>query len=188
MILDFSRSTIDLIRTSCKTEVKERLVTEKLEKRLETLEAEVRDLKDRNEIQELRFSYHIAVNEKQPESIKRLFAKNGGIDFAHLGTASGAELDKFYQHALSDLIPFVKQFIHNHSIQIDGDRGTGTSYLLATPVYNGESYLVSARFDDEYVKEDGHWKFKKMALIPFFMVPLSEGWAGEDKIKMGVKK
>ena len=43
-------------------------------------------------------------------------------------------------------------------------------------------------FDDEYVKEDGHWKFKKMALIPFFMVPLSEGWAGEDKIKMGVKK
>ena len=129
-------------------------MTEELEKRLETLEAEVRDLKDRNEIQELRFSYHIAVNEKQPESIKRLFAKNGGIDFAHLGTASGAEqLDKFYQHALSDLIPFVKQFIHNHSIQIDGDSGTGTSYLLATPVYNGESPLDTS--NDE-LRKDKH--------------------------------
>lgn len=163
-------------------------MTEELEKRLEVLEAEVKNLKDHNEIRELRFSYHIAVNEKQPETIKGLFTKKGGIDFAHLGTANGAEqLDKFYQHALSDLVPFVKQFIHNHVIRIDGDYGTGVSYLLATPVYNGESHLVAARFDDEYAREDGQWKFKKMSLVPFFMVPLSEGWAGEDKIKMGVK-
>ena len=29
------------------------------------------------------------------------------------------------------------------------------------------------------------WKFKKLSLTPYFMVPLREGWAQEDHIKMG---
>jgi hypothetical protein len=37
----------------------------------------------------------------------------------------------------------------------------------------------------EYVKQSGQWKFKKMGLIPYFMVPLREGWAQEDRVKMG---
>ncbi len=59
------------------------------------------------------------------------------------------------------------------------------SYLEATPVHKGESYLVAARFDDEYVKENGRWYFKKVKLTPYFMVPLKEGWAQEDRLKMG---
>ena len=37
-----------------------------LEARVAALESEVRALQDRAEIQELRFRYHIAVNEKRP--------------------------------------------------------------------------------------------------------------------------
>lgn len=156
-----------------------------LETRVQALEAQVRELQDRNEIQELRFRYHIAVNEKKPEMIPDLFAENGGIDFAHLGKAQGkAEVAAFYNQALSELIPFVKQFIHNHVITLHGDTGTGLSYLEATPIFNGESFLVAARFDDEYVRENGRWKFRKMNLLPYFMVPLKEGWAGPNKIQM----
>ncbi len=82
-------------------------------------------------------------------------------------------------------ISFVKQFIHNHVIQVQGDGGTGFAYLEAKPVYNGESFLVAARYDDEYVKQNGQWQFTKMSLTPYFMVPLREGWAQEDRIKMG---
>ena len=53
------------------------------------------------------------------------------------------------------------------------------------PVYNGESYVVAARYNDEYLKRDGRWRFSKMSLTPFFMVPLKEGWAGDDLLKMG---
>lgn len=35
-----------------------------IEARIRTLESKVQELQDRNEIQELRFRYHIAVNEK----------------------------------------------------------------------------------------------------------------------------
>lgn len=156
-----------------------------LEARIQALEARVQELQSRNEIQELRFRYHIAVNEKKPEMIPELFAENGEIDFAHLGKAAGkAQVAAFYKQALSDLVPFVKQFIHNHVITLSGDTGTGLSYLEAKPIFNGESFLVAARFDDEYVRENGHWKFRKMTLVPYFMVPLKEGWAGPNKIQM----
>jgi hypothetical protein len=156
-----------------------------VETRVQALEAKVQELCDRNEIQELRFRYHIAVNEKKPEMIPELFAENGEIDFAHLGQAQGkAAITTFYRQALSELVPFVKQFIHNHVITLNGDTGTGLSYLEAKPIFNGESFLVAARFDDEYVRENGRWKFRKMTLVPYFMVPLREGWAGENKIQM----
>lgn len=156
-----------------------------LEARVAALEAAVRELNDRREIQELRFRYHIAVNEKRPQDVPDLFAEDGEIDFAHLGRVKGKpQLAAFYSRALSELVPFVKQFIHNHVISLDGDSGTGLSYLEAKPVYNGESFLVAARFDDEYVRESGRWKFRKMTLVPHFMVPLREGWAGDNKIQM----
>src|SRR5262249_61640494 len=101
-----------------------------LEARVQALEAKVQELRDRNEIQELRYSYHIAVNEKKPEMIPDLFAESGEIDFAHLGKAQGkAQVAAFYRQALSDLVPFVKQFIHNHMITIHGKSGNGISYL-----------------------------------------------------------
>jgi hypothetical protein len=156
-----------------------------LEARINTLEAKVQELQDRNEIQELRYGYHIAVNEKKPEMIPELFAETGEIDFAHLGKAQGkAKVAEFYRQALSDLVPFVKQFIHNHVITITGNTGTGISYLEAKPIFNGESFLVAAKFDDEYVRENGKWKFRKMTLVPYFMVPLREGWHGPNKIQM----
>jgi hypothetical protein len=156
-----------------------------LEARIAALEARVQELQDRNEIQELRFSYHVAINEKKPEMIPELFAEDSSIDFAHLGKAQGkAQIAAFYKQALSDLVPFVKQFIHNHIIALHGDTGAGLSYLEATPIFNGESFLVAARFDDEYIRENGRWKFRKMRLVPYFMVPLKEGWAGPNKIQM----
>ena len=42
-------------------------------------------------------------------------------------------------------------------IRLHGDNADGYAYLEAKPVYNGESYVVAARYDDEYVKRNGHW-------------------------------
>ena len=151
-----------------------------LEARVAALESEVRALQDRAEIQELRFRYHIAVNEKRPEEIRELFACDGRIDFGDLGRASGPEqIDAFFARTLSDPASFVKQFIHNHAIELDGDHARGLSYLEARTVVAGESVLVAARYDDEYVREAGRWRFRKMTLVPIFIVPLREGWAGE---------
>lgn len=57
--------------------------------------------------------------------------------------------------------------------------------LLGLVVALGANPTSRDRVIDEYVKQDGQWKFKKMSLTPYFMVPLREGWAQEDRIKIG---
>ena len=120
---------------------------------------------------------------------------DGELDFGHLGKAKGREQIKaFFSGLGADRttpegrrrgLYRVRQFIHNHVLRVSGNYASGYAYLEAKPVYNGESYVVAARYNDEYVKQDGHWRFSKMSLTPFFMVPLKEGWAGDDLLKMG---
>lgn len=160
--------------------------TAELEQRVQNLEAHVRELEDRAAIQTLRMRFHECVNETNPNGIGPLFSPDAELHYSHLGTAIGREtITRFFQKGLSELVPFVKQYLHNHVVTVNGDTATGLSYLEATPVHKGESYLVAARFDDEYVKDNGRWYFKKVTLTPHFMVPLKEGWAQEDRIKMG---
>ena len=162
------------------------MATTELEKRVQELEAKVQELEDAAAIKELRFRFHECVNEKRPEGMGALFSNEAELNYAHLGSVKGREkIVKFFQKGLSDLVPFVKQYLHNHVVQVQGNTATGFSYLEATPVHKDESYLVAARFDDEYIKENGRWYFKKVNLTPYFMVPLKEGWAQEDRIKMG---
>jgi ketosteroid isomerase-like protein len=164
-----------------------------LEARVKQLEARVRELDDREAIRDLRYRYHEYVNEGKFKDIPSLFTDDGELDFAHLGKAKGREAIQKFFGGLNETAPgskerpritWVKQFIHNHTIHLHGDTGDGFSYLEAKPIYNGEAFLVAARYDDEYVRHNGEWKFKKMGLVPYFMVPLKEGWAQEDRIKM----
>jgi hypothetical protein len=164
-----------------------------LEARVKELETRVQELTDREAIRDLRYRYHEYVNEGKFSEIPNLFTEDGELDFAHLGKAKGrTEIQKFFG-ALNEpsaankdrpRITWVKQFIHNHTIHLHGSTGHGFSYLEAKPIYNGEAFLVAARYGDEYVQQNGEWKFKKMSLVPYFMVPLKEGWAQEDRLKM----
>lgn len=156
-----------------------------LEARIAALEGAVQTLRDQEALRALRHRYHECINEGKYDEIPGLFTEDGTLDFGYLGKANGqAELVKFFQ-GVSKLLTFVKQFIHNHVVQVQGDKGTGLSYLEARSVAKGESYMVAARYDDEYVRQHGQWKFKSMNLTPYFTVPLREGWAQEDRLKMG---
>jgi len=155
---------------------------EELEARVLALEEKVAELRDRAEIQDLRFRYHIAVNDGELDGVASLFCDDGEVEFDGIGSARGrAEIEKLYDDVVGGS-PFVKQFIHNHAITLHGDTATGLSYLDARTVTNGESYLVAARFDDDYVREADGWKFRSLRLALYFAVPLREGWAGEKRI------
>ena len=156
-----------------------------LETRVKALEAAVQNLGDQEALRALRYRYHEYINEGKFAAIPDLFTEDGDLDFGYLGKAHGrAELGKFFG-GISQVLSFIKQFVHNHTIQVQGDRGTGQSYLEAKTVSKGESYVVAGRYDDEYVKQNGEWKFKSMKVLPYFTVPLREGWAQEDRLKMG---
>ncbi|MGH8012088.1 MAG: nuclear transport factor 2 family protein [Candidatus Binataceae bacterium] len=166
-----------------------------LETRVAQLEAQVRELKDRELIRDLRYRYHEYVNESKGADIAELFTEDGTIDFGHLGKANGRDQIARFFRGIRQLSPeqqleavpritWVKQFIHNHVVEVHGDHAHGFAYLEAKPIFNGEAYLVAARYDDEYVRREAGWKFSKMSLVPYFMVPLREGWAQRDRLKM----
>src|SRR3982074_3639025 len=167
-----------------------------LEQRLGELEAKVAELSEREALRDLRFRYHECINEAKRADIPDLFTEDVELDFGHLGHAKGRDQIKTFFSGLSADrtasdgsrkrgLYRVKQFIHNHVVHLHGANADGFASLEAKPVYNGEAYVVAARYDDEYVKRNGQWKFSKMKLTPYFMWPLKKGWAGDDLLKMG---
>ncbi len=168
-----------------------------MEARVRDLESRVQELAHREAIREL-YRYHEYINEAKFDEIADLFTDDGEVLFGQLGEAHGKQqIQRFFgalkpkpgdgggAHSGLPRLSRVKQFIHNHAVEVNGDRARGFAYLEAKPVYKGESYVVAARYDDDYVRQGGLWKFRKMTLTPYFMVPLKEGWAQDDLLKMG---
>lgn len=169
--------------------------------RFANIERRLARLEDIEELHRLRYRYHELVNSNAWEHhAAELFTEDAVMDYAHMGTPRGRkEIAAFFSAATAGVTgsespaepPFVKQFIHAHDVRLDDedpDRATGISYLEAKPVYRGESFLVSGRFDDEYHRVDGRWLFSKVKLEVWFMVPAHQGWTSpEDRIKMSLK-
>lgn len=163
--------------------------------RLADIEARLQAVEDREAIRTLRCRYHECINEAQLDAIPGLFTQDGVLDFGPLGHGRGrTEIAAFFGAVVgtggapgapedAPRLYRVKQFIHNHVVELSGDRATGYAYLFATPVYRGESYVVAARYDDEYVRQAGRWLFRVMRLTPYYLVPLKEGWAGDDLLR-----
>jgi ketosteroid isomerase-like protein len=153
--------------------------------RLAQLEAKVQRLCDIEEIRALRARYHECINQNQLADIPNLFTEDGELDIGYLGRARGRpKITKFFA-AVPALLDFVKQFIHNHAVEVDGDRATAVSYLEAKSVSRGKAYLVAGRYDDVCVRTPDGWRFASMKFEPYFTVPHDQGWAQEDLLQMG---
>ena len=160
-------------------------MSEGLEDRVVRLEARVRELEDREELRALRCEYHEYINQSRFDEIPGLFTEDGEMDFGYLGKGKGREeLARVFANA-PNLLQFVKQFIHNHVVSVEGDRATGVSYLEAKSVSQGKAFVVAGRYDDVCERVDGQWRFARMQFDPYFTVPFDEGWAQEDLLKMG---
>ena len=156
-----------------------------LEGRVAALESEVSELRAREALRALRFRYHECINEGRWNDIPALFAEDCELDFGYLGRASGRDSVRRFFERGQQLLPFVKQFIHNHTLEVDADRATGFAYLEAKSVSEGTAYFVAGRYDDAYVRTGEGWLFARMNFTPYFTVPFHEGWAQKDLLQMG---
>jgi hypothetical protein len=154
-----------------------------LRRRVDALESQER-------IRQLRNRFHDFVNTDRWAELGSLFTEDAELDYSYLGRAAGrAAVGEFFAAIprllpVADGVPFVRQFVHAHSVDVDGDTATGASHLFATPVYNGTSFLLSGRFADTYRRVDADWLFSAVRLEIWYSVPLAEGWAGVDRHRM----
>jgi uncharacterized protein (TIGR02246 family) len=132
---------------------------------LESLAARVRVLEDREAIRALILAYGEAHDHRDYRTFANLFASNGEW-VGGLGSAKGPEaifelMDRTIGHDPKPNGSGTYHVMTNEQIEIDGDRASATTkWLYVTPGESNTPTLVFlGRYLDEFVRENGEWKF-----------------------------
>ena len=145
-----------------------------------SLEMVVRDLADKEAIRDLARRYAHCVWRRDVAGAVSLFAADGEMDTGDRPVIRGkAALLEEYERMITG--PELQPFVHNHLIELRGDRATGICYLDLRAGVEGTSMIGSGYYDDQYVRVGGEWKFRARKLTICYFVPLSEGWAEQTK-------
>ena len=146
-----------------------------------TLEQRIRRLEDIEDIRRLRNRYHASLNEGRYAECRALFTDDAVVELGYLARYEGIDaIDRGFRAMGERDRFFIKQFIHSHDVAVEGDGGTGTSYLEARYGRFGVSYVVAGRYDDTYARVNGVWKFRSMIAELFYTVPNAVGWTGDE--------
>ncbi len=140
------------------------------------IEADVRELTDREAIRDLARRYAHHVWRKEVPAAIGLFTEDGEMDPGDAPVIQGRDaLIEAYQRMLGDAD--FHPFVHNHVVELGGETATGTCCLDLRASVEGRSPIGSGYYDDRYVPVDGEWKFRSRKLTLCYPVPPTEGWA-----------
>ncbi len=165
---------------------------EELEARLKALEDSVRTLQDIEEIKKLQKIYCYYLEHWQWEEILPLFS-NAPDASAELGDG-GVYVGKDGLRKLFARESVPPEFLHvmmpsGGVVTVDsgGKTAKGRWYgfgCFALP-RDGvvRAIFGNGVYENEYVKEDGKWKFKKLHWNRIFMTPYEDGWVKTPVIK-----
>lgn len=147
---------------------------------LENLERRLQLLEDIEEIKRLKARYCAYCDAGyDADGIATLFTEDALWDGGMRGRAEGREEIRSFFIRAPERLPFAVHMVMNPIIEVDGDTAKGTWYLLQACTYAQGNQAVwgSARYDEEYVRVNGDWKFKALKLTSFFWTPFEQGWA-----------
>ena len=130
-----------------------------------TVEARLRRLEDIEEIRTLMLDYGRFLDARDLVAYSKLFAKDGEW-VGGFGTARGPEeILAFMQKNLGTGPNRTNTFhiLSNFEIEVKGDTATAWSrWTFIVPGADGKTAISQAgRYDDIFVREAGHWKFKR---------------------------
>ena len=139
------------------------------------LEDRVRALEDKDQIRELTARYCFAVADGDVEALLGMFCEDGAF-VSERGRFEGMnQLRAFYERVVEP--PTNKPFIHNHLIEVDGDRATGCCAVEVRMVRDGEAYITAGFYRDSLARVNGCWLFRCREHVSYYRVPLAQGWA-----------
>jgi hypothetical protein len=165
---------------------------EALEARIDALEKELRTVKDIQEIEKLQRIYGYYLEHWMAKEIIDLFAdgpdvglewpegKYNGKDGVRRYFSTMESKDPEFMHQLMQLSPVI-------TIDPDGKTARGRFYSfggVSLPRGGGvtQSY-INGIYENEYVKEDGKWKLKKIRWHLNYVDRPGKGWVNEERIK-----
>jgi uncharacterized protein (TIGR02246 family) len=139
----------------------------------------VRALEDREAIRALWAEYGRTLDARDFAAFGRLFARDaefvGGPGSSVRGPAA---IGAFLEKAIGTNYPGSKgrnyHLYFNETIELRGDEGTAVSkggFLMTNADNTKADFLLLATYRDQFVREDGRWKFKRREVIGEIPVP-----------------
>ena len=130
-----------------------------------SVEARLRRLEDIEEIRTLMLDYGRFLDARDLPAYSKLFAKDGEW-VGGFGTAKGPEEILAFMQKNLGTGPNRSNTFHilsNFEIEVKGDTATAWSrWTFVVPGADGKTTISQAgRYDDIFVREAGHWKFKR---------------------------
>ncbi len=148
--------------------------------KLAELEGRVRDLEAADEIRNLKATYAAACDDNyNPDAIAALFVEDAVWESDGLGNFEGREAIREFFRGISSYFTFALHYGLNPKIEVAGDTARARWYLfMPCTVSDGGRAMWRAGIDDEeYVRVDGRWMFKRKKSATIFNTPFEEGWA-----------
>ena len=155
-----------------------------LEQAVAAAERKVERAKDFDAIENLSGVYGHYVDESMQDDIADLFAADGIVEILGRGVYYGQDRVRQYMHNLG---PVGQQdgrlFNHMHlqpviHIADDGQTASARSRLFVMfSILNSNAQWGSGIYENEFVKQDGVWKFKYLHGYQTFYTNYEDGWA-----------
>ena len=117
-------------------------------------------------------------NNYDADGIAALFTEEAVWDGGSFGKYEGREAIRTFFQGAPKLLPFAIHQVMNPLIEVQGDRATGRWYLFqpCTLAEGNQAAWLAARYEEEYVKVGGEWKFTHLKVFSSFMTPYEQGW------------
>ncbi len=145
------------------------------------LEAEVRQARAFQAVQNLQAAYGYYVDKGLWDKAADLFAEDGTLELAGRGVFIGRERVRAYLHHLP---PYGHGMLYNHMqlqpvIHVDSEAGTAKgrwrSFMMVGSLDN-EARWGEATYENEYRCVDGEWKIAMLHGYMNIYVDFAEGW------------
>jgi len=124
------------------------------------------------------------------ETLSR-FSEDIVADFTGFPIAEGREqVDDFYARGVPSMLSYSQHYVFNEVIDVNGDTATGLWYVNCPVVFTETSPLgreapglIAGRYEEEYVREDGVWKWRRIVALLDVVGPADEFWANTSMLR-----
>ena len=144
------------------------------------LEKRITELEDIEAIKKLKALYcDICDDDHNPDRIWKIFADDGIWEGGGFGQAQGHDAIRKLFQTFQKLIAFSQHNVFNPRITVDGNRAHGTWYLVGPFTFRekNDARWIACRYEDDYVKINGEWKYQHLRAIIRVNAPYETGWA-----------
>jgi hypothetical protein len=107
------------------------------------------------------------------------FVDDAWIDFEGFGRHEGKQaVGRFYRDLVGASLSYSAHMVSNSLIEVEGASARG-SWYVHVPVTirpTNQAAWLQGRYQEEYVRVDGQWKWKSISTTFDFITPYDQGW------------